>query len=66
MRAVLEGTAEEVEALLAVGANPNVTFPQNTRPAFLRGHTLLMCATSDKPKMKLLLAAGADAEAKDG
>ncbi len=65
MRAVLEGTVEETAALLAAGANPNVAFPQNTLPAFMRGRTLLMGAISDEPKMKLLLAAGADAETKD-
>ncbi len=65
MRAVLEGTVEETPALLAVGANPNVAFPQNTLPEFLRGRTLLICAVGDEQKLKMLLAAGADAEVKD-
>lgn len=65
MRAVLEGTVEETAAFLAVGANPNVTFPQSTLPAFLRGRTLLICAVGDGRKLKLLLAAGADVEARD-
>lgn len=65
MRAVLEGSVEETQALLAVGANPNVVFPQITLPAFIRGRTLLMCAAPNQPKLKLLLSAGADVEARD-
>ena len=65
MRAVLEGTAEEVEALLAAGANPNVAFPPNTLPVFMRGHTLLMTAVSDRVTLPLLLKAGADVTIKD-
>ncbi len=65
MRAVLEGNVEETQALLAVGANPNVTFPQNTLPVFLRGHTLLMKAVSDRVKLPILLEAGADVNLKN-
>ncbi len=65
MRAVLEGSVEETQALLDVGANPNVIFPKDTLPAFMRGHTLLMKAISDRIKLPLLLEAGADANMKD-
>ena len=65
MRAVLEGSVEETQALLAVGANPDVTFTQDTLPAFMRCHTLLMKATSDRVKLPLLLKAGADVNMKD-
>jgi ankyrin repeat protein len=65
MRAVLEGSVEEMQALLSVGANPNVSFPQDTLPAFMRGHTLLMKAISDRVKLPLLLKAGADVNMKD-
>jgi ankyrin repeat protein len=64
-RAVLEGSVEETQALLAIGANPNVVFPQHTLHAFMRGRTLLMKAMSDRVKLPLLLKFGADASMKD-
>ena len=60
MRAVSEGTALELQALLMAGANPNVTFPAHTLPEFQRGQTALMVAGHDTVKVRLLLDHGAD------
>jgi ankyrin repeat protein len=65
MRAVLEGTSDEVRALLAVGANPNKIFPQHTLPEFIRGRSILSAAVLDPEVMKLLIEAGADLNLRD-
>lgn len=65
MRAVLEGTPDEISALLAVGADPNHIFPDYSMRIFIRGRTTLMAAISSPEKLKLLLAAGANVDAKD-
>lgn len=65
MRAVLEGTSDEVRALLAVGANPNKIFPQHSLPEFTRGRSILSAAVLDPEVMKLLIEAGADVNLRD-
>jgi ankyrin repeat protein len=63
LRAVVEGTAAEVKALLAAGADPNETMPLYTLPKFNAGRTTLMGAvTSPDAEMVFdaLLRAGAD------
>src|SRR5258706_11194892 len=65
MSAVMEGTPDEVHALLAVGADPNHVSPDYSMPLFIRGCTTLMAAIARPEKLKLLLAAGAKIDAKD-
>lgn len=65
MRAVMEGTADEVQALLAVGADPNPISPDYSMPVFIRGRTTLMAAIASPEKLKLLLGAGAKIDSKD-
>ncbi|MEM9344463.1 MAG: ankyrin repeat domain-containing protein [Pseudomonadota bacterium] len=60
MRAITEGVAVELEALLLAGANPDVIFPPHTQPEFQRGMTTLMAAGQDTVKVRLLLDHGAD------
>ena len=60
-RAIREGVAEEVEALLRAGADPNARMPTRKAFAFELGDTPLANALSDPKKVKLLLAHGADA-----
>jgi len=65
MRAVVEGTDDELQALIDAGADANQHFPEQTFPEFLNGRTTLMAAASAPTKTELLLAAGADAAARD-
>ena len=68
LRAVVEGTAAEVKALLAAGADPNETMPFDTLPAFNAGRTTLMGAvTSPEAEVVVdaLLRAGADPKRRD-
>lgn len=68
LRAVVEGTAAEVKALLAAGADPNETMPFDTLPAFNAGRTTLMAAvTSPEAEVVVhaLLRAGADPHRRD-
>ncbi len=68
LRAVIEGTPAEVEALLAAGANPNETLPHDTLPAFNAGRTTLMAAVSNcycEAIIEALLRAGANPWARD-
>jgi len=63
LRAVVEGTGTEVEALLDLGANPNDTLPASTLPDFNSGRTALMAALStcdSEEKVRALMRAGAD------
>jgi ankyrin repeat protein len=63
LRAVVEGTPEEVDALLAAGADPNVSLPADTLPAFNAGLTALMAAVTNTDGHSIiasLLRAGAD------
>jgi uncharacterized protein len=58
--AVLEGSVEELGALLAVGADPNLLYTQDSMPYFTRGQTPLMVAIFEPKKIELLLDHGAD------
>jgi ankyrin repeat protein len=63
LRAVVEGSALEVKTLLAAGANPNVSLPADTLPAFNAGRTALMAALTNPDAEEIvdaLLIAGAD------
>ena len=68
LTAVVEGTPAEVEALLAAGADPNVTLPYDTLPAFNAGRTALMAAVANchsEAIVEALLRAGAEPRARD-
>ena len=66
MQAVVRGETHEVRALLAAGANPNVFFPPRSQLTFMRGHSLLVASTiADLEVTKLLLAVGADVQARN-
>jgi uncharacterized protein len=58
--AVLEGSIEELAAVLAIGADPNLRFTQGSMPYFTRGQTPLMVAVFSPGKIALLLEHGAD------
>lgn len=61
LRAVLEGSADELRALLAVGADACAVYPEQSMPEFTRGQTALRCAIYRPEKVALLLEHGADA-----
>jgi ankyrin repeat protein len=68
LRAVVEGTATEVQALLAAGADPNESMPLDTLPAFNAGRTTLMAAVTSPEAdvvVEALLRAGADPNRRD-
>jgi ankyrin repeat protein len=65
MRAVVEGSSDEVDALIEMGADPNVTFPSYTFPASLAGNTLLMAAVPEIEKLRSLIEGGADLRARN-
>jgi ankyrin repeat protein len=68
LRAVVEGTLAEVDALLAAGANPNVALPVDTLPACNSGLTALMAAVTNaygEDVIASLLRAGADPQARN-
>jgi ankyrin repeat protein len=68
LRAVVEGTAAEVKALLAAGADPNETMPLDTLPEFNSGRTTLMAALTNPDAEVIvvaLLKAGADPSMRD-
>jgi ankyrin repeat protein len=68
LRAVVEGTAAEVIALLAAGADPNETMPSDTLPVFNVGRTTLMAAVASTEAdvvIEALLRAGADPQRRD-
>src|SRR5262249_8787601 len=63
VKGIVEGTAAEVKALLAVGADPNDTMPSATMPTFNSGRTALMAAlirSDAEVIIPALLQAGAD------
>lgn len=63
LRAVVEGTLAEVDALLAAGADPNVALPVDTLPACNSGLSALMAAVTNaygEAVIASLLRAGAD------
>lgn len=60
MRAIVEGVADEVQALCDAGARVDHVFPEHTLPECKRGDTMLMAAVYEPQKVKILMAAGAD------
>jgi ankyrin repeat protein len=60
MGATVEGTADELQALVDVGSDVNKSFPFETYPEFLRGRTTLMAAIVDPAKTAILIKAGAN------
>ncbi len=68
LRAIVEGTVEEVRALIESGADVNAVLPAHTLPEFNAGRTALMAAltTAEKnEKLNALIAGGADLGALD-
>ncbi|TCM85159.1 ankyrin repeat domain-containing protein [Rhodovulum steppense] len=65
-RAVLEGSADELEALLRAGADPNAPFDERSQPWFTPGRLPLQIAGHDTAKVRLLLDYGADPRRTDG
>ncbi len=68
LQAVVKGTAAEVKALLAAGADANETMPFDTLPAFNAGRTTLMGALTSpyaEVIIEALLQAGADPQRRD-
>jgi ankyrin repeat protein len=69
LRAVIEGTAAEVNALLAAGADPNERLPIDTLPRFNAGGTTLTAALTNSDAelvVEALVRAGADPSRRDG
>ncbi|SIO35811.1 Ankyrin repeat-containing protein [Rhodovulum sp. ES.010] len=64
-RAVMEGSAQELEALLRAGADPNRPFDGASEPWFTPGRLPLQIAGHDMAKVRLLLDHGADPSARD-
>lgn len=58
MRAVLEGTDDEFKALLNIGADYNVGYPNYAMPVFTRGKSLASILMTSPGKIKILLDAG--------
>lgn len=59
-RAVMEGTAPELDALLRVGADANKPYADHSEPWFSPGRLPLQIAGHDTGKVRLLLDYGAD------
>jgi len=64
-RAVMEGSAQQVEALLRVGADPNLPYGERSQPWFSPGRLPLEIAARDVAKVRLLLEYGADPKRRD-
>ncbi len=60
LRAVMEGSVAEMQALLAHGADADAVYPDHSMPEFSRGMTALINAAYDPEKVALLIAHGAD------
>jgi len=65
MRAAMEGTDDELKALVDVGGKLNEVFPPSTLPVFLRGRTVLMATVGRPQKTQILIDAGVDVRAVD-
>jgi len=65
MRAAVEGTVDELRAMVQVGGGIHRIFPDHTLPEFLRGRTTLMATLFSPEKVRVLLDAGVDVAAKD-
>lgn len=65
MRAVVEGTADELRALVNVGADVNKTFPADTLPEFMCGRTTLMATIAQPEKTNILLNGDVNLSATD-
>lgn len=58
MRAALEGTSDEFEALLAIGADFSVTYTEKSMPPFTRGRSIGAVVLARSEKTALLLKYG--------
>lgn len=58
--AVKSGTLEEMQALLMVGADPNMLFDDMAMPEHMRNTRLIACAIEDPEKVDMLIDFGAD------
>jgi len=65
MLAAVEGTPDELQALVDVSGNVNHRFPVDTLPEFLCGRTTLMATIGNAAKTQILIRAGADLAAQD-
>ncbi|ARE41912.1 hypothetical protein RGUI_3771 [Rhodovulum sp. P5] len=64
-RALMEGTAGEVGALLRAGADPNAPFGEQSQPWFTPGRLPLQVAGADPAKVRRLLDYGARPDLRD-
>jgi hypothetical protein len=65
MRAAIEGTPDELKALVDAGGDVNAVFPDVALPAFLRGRATSMAVVANPQKTQILIDAGADVRAVD-
>lgn len=63
MRAAIEGTPDELQALVDVGGQVDQIFPGHALPSFARGLTILMATIGNPKKIEILINAGADVRA---
>lgn len=60
MRAAVEGTPDELQAIVDVGGDVNKSFPSDTLPEFLDGRTTLMATIGEPAKIQIMIDAGAN------
>jgi hypothetical protein len=65
MCAAVEGTPDELQALVDVGGDVHKTFPSGTLPEFLDGRTTLMATIGEPAKTQIMIDAGANLLATD-
>ncbi|MDA7910195.1 ankyrin repeat domain-containing protein [bacterium] len=65
MRAAVEGTPDELQAIVDVGGDVNKSFPSDTLPEFLDGRTALMATIGEPAKTQIMIDAGANLLATD-
>ncbi|WP_158222698.1 MULTISPECIES: ankyrin repeat domain-containing protein [Rhodopirellula] len=65
MRAAVEGTPDELRALVNVGGDVNISFPGDTLPEFLDGRTALMATIGEPAKTRIMIDAGVNLLATD-